>query len=122
MSRFLWLDKEASQVRGTLPEETLKVLKRLKASKEASDRHIEVSFPGEIICQDLYFVGRIKGVGKVYMQSAVDCYSSLGFAKLSVSKKPLHSVALLHERVLPLKTLRDWIEKPNREKGGERAA
>lgn len=101
VSRFLWLDKEASQGRGTLTEETIKVLKRLKAGKEASDRHIEVDSPGEIICQDLYFVGRIKGVGKVYMQSAVDCYGSLGFAKLSVSKKPLHSVALLHERVLP---------------------
>ena len=35
------------------------------------------------------------------MQSAVDCYNSLGFVKLSVSKKPLYSVALLHERVLP---------------------
>ena len=101
VSRFLWLDKEALQGRGTLTEEMIKVLKRLKASQEASDRHIEVSRPGEIICQDLYFVGRIKGVGKVYMQSAVDCYNSLGFAKLSVSKKPLHSVALLHERVLP---------------------
>ena len=101
VSRFLWLDKEALQGRGTLTEEMIKVLKRLKASHEASDRHIQVSQPGELICQDLYFVGRIKGVGKVYMQSAVDCYNSLGFAKLSVSKKPLYSVALLHERVLP---------------------
>ena len=36
----------------------------------------------------------------MYMQSAVDCYNSIGFARLSASKKPLHSVSLLHERVL----------------------
>ena len=101
VSRFLWLDKESLQGRWTLTEEIVKVLKRIKASREASDAHVEVSYPGELICQDLYLVGRIKGVGKVYMQSAVDCYNSFGFAKLSVSKKPLHSVALLHERVLP---------------------
>ena len=101
LSRYLWLDKESLQGRGTLTEEMMKVLKKLKASKEAGDRHIEVSSPGEIICQDLYYVGRIKGVGKVYMQSAVDCYNSFGFGKLSVSKKPLHSVSLLHARVLP---------------------
>ena len=101
VSRYLWLDKEALQGRGTVTEEMIKVLKRLKASREASDHHVQVSRPGEMICQDLYFVGRIKGVGKVYMQSAVDCYNSLGFVKLSVSKKPLYSVALLHERVLP---------------------
>ena len=51
----------------TLTEEMIKVLRRLKVSKEASDRHIEVSGSGELICQDLYYVGRIKGVGKVYM-------------------------------------------------------
>ena len=51
--------------------------------QKASDAHVEVSCPGELICQDLYFVDRIKGVGKVYyMQSAVDCYNSFGFAKL----------------------------------------
>jgi len=38
LGRFLWLDKEASQGRGTLTEESIKILKRLKASREASDR------------------------------------------------------------------------------------
>ena len=79
----------------------MKDLKRLKASRGASDCHVEVSEPGEIICQDLYYVGWIKGVGKVYMQSAVDCFNSLGFARVSVSKKPLDAVALLNERVMP---------------------
>ena len=101
ISRYLWLDKEAIEGRWTLTEEMVKVLSKLKASHQASDNKVEVSYPGELICQDLYYVGRIKGVGKVYMQSAVDCYNSIGFAKLSVSKRPLHSVALLHERVLP---------------------
>lgn len=101
MDRLLWIDKEALEGRGVVTEEALKVIRRLKRLDEASDRHIDVSEPGELVCQDLYFVGTIKGVGRVYMQSAVDCFSSLGFAKLSVSKKPINSVGLVHERVLP---------------------
>src|SRR5690606_21632464 len=57
--------------------------------------------PGELICQDLYFVGTIKGVGRIYAQTAVDCACSVGFSRLCVSKQPIHSVALVHEKILP---------------------
>jgi hypothetical protein len=35
------------------------------------------------------------------MQSAVDCSCSVGFARLCLNKLPIHSVALVHERILP---------------------
>lgn len=101
LDRFLWLDKEATEGRAVVTEKALKAIRRLKRLDEASDQHIQVSEPGELVCQDLYFVGTIKGVGRVYMQSAIDCFCSVGFAKLSVSKQPIHSVALVHEQILP---------------------
>ena len=101
LARFLWLEREVSEGRGILTEGTLRALARLKRLKEASDQHIEVERPGELISQDLYQVGHIKGVGRIYLQSAVDRASSLGFAKLCPNKLPIHSVALLHEKVLP---------------------
>ena len=101
IDRYLWLDQEAMQGRGTLTEQALKAVQRLKDLDEASAAHIDVKSPGELISQDLYEVGRIKGVGRIYMQSAVDCFTSLGFARLCVSKKPLHSVALVHEQIIP---------------------
>lgn len=101
LSRFLWLEREVSEGRGIMTEQAIRAVKRLKRLEEASDQHVEANRPGELISQDLYMVGFIKGVGKIYLQSAVDCSCSVGFARLCVSKQPIHSVALVHERLVP---------------------
>lgn len=101
LNRFLWLDQEVSQGRGVMTEQAIRAVRRLKALDEASDQHIEVDGPGELLSQDLYFVGTIKGVGRIYLHSAIDCYGSIGFGRLCVSKQPIHAVALIHEKVLP---------------------
>ena len=101
LSRYLWLEREVSEGRGIMTERALKAVARLKRLEEATDQHVEANRPGELLSQDLYFVGHIKGVGKIYLQSAVDCSCSVGFARLCVSKQPIHSVALIHERVVP---------------------
>jgi hypothetical protein len=98
--RKTW-EREVSEGRGIMTELAVKAVKRLKRLAEASDQHIEANRPGELISQDLYFVGFIKGVGKIYTQSAVDCSCSVAFAKLCVSKQPIHAVALIHEKIVP---------------------
>ncbi len=57
--------------------------------------------PGYLLCQDTYFVGTIKGVGRIYQQTVVDAHSSQAFAKLYLSKVPMTAVDVLHDRVLP---------------------
>lgn len=37
----------------------------------------------------------------MYAQSAVNCSCSVGFTRLCLSKQPLHSVALVHEKIIP---------------------
>jgi len=101
LSRYLWLEKEVSEGRAVMTEQSIKALGRLKRLKEATDQHVEAERPGELLSQDLYFVGTIKGVGKIYMQSVIDCSCSVGFARLCHNKLPIHSVAILHEHVLP---------------------
>lgn len=101
LSRYLWLDREVAEGRGIMTELALKAITRMKRLEQATDQHVEANRPGELISQDLYFVGVVKGVGKIYLQSAVDCSCSVGFGRLCVSKQPIHSVALIHERVVP---------------------
>jgi hypothetical protein len=60
---------------------------------------IEAPRPGYLVCQDTYFVGTIKGVGKIYHQTVVDAHSSLAFGKLYLSKMPMTAVDLLHDRL-----------------------
>lgn len=43
-----------------------------KQNPPFSERHVESSRPGELLNQDTFYVGFIKGVGKVYLHAVVD--------------------------------------------------
>lgn len=65
------------------------------------ERHVESASPGELLCADTFFVGNLKGIGKVYLHAVVDSFSSYAFGFLHVSKQPEAAVAVLHNDVLP---------------------
>jgi transposase InsO family protein len=65
------------------------------------ERHVESGAPGELLSADTFFVGSLKGVGKVYLHAVVDTYGSYAFGFLHVSKQPEAAVAVLHNDVLP---------------------
>lgn len=72
-----------------------------------AERHVESSRPGELLCQDTFYVGQMKGVGKVYLHSLVDTYGSYAFGFLHTSKQPEAAVSLLHNDALPFYAERD---------------
>lgn len=62
---------------------------------------IETAHPGYLGSQDTFYVGTLKGVGRIYQQTFVDTYSKVAFAKLYTTKTPITSADLLNDRVLP---------------------
>jgi transposase InsO family protein len=71
------------------------------------ERHVESSRPGELLAQDTFYVGRLKGVGKVYLHVIVDTYGSYAFGFLHTTKQPEAAVAVLHNDALPFYAARD---------------
>ncbi|NDK37163.1 DDE-type integrase/transposase/recombinase, partial [Rhodovulum sulfidophilum] len=65
------------------------------------ERHVESGTPGELLSADTFFVGTLKGIGKVYLHAVVDTFGSYAFGFLHVSKQPEAAVAVLHNDVLP---------------------
>jgi len=65
------------------------------------ERHVESSHPGELLSADTFFVGTLKGIGKIYLHAVVDTYSSYAFGFLHTGKKPECAATLLHNDVLP---------------------
>lgn len=65
------------------------------------ERHVESARPGELLCADTFFVGTLKGVGKVYLHAVVDTYSSYAFGFLHTGKKPECAATVIHNDVLP---------------------
>ena len=80
-------------------EEQIALLER--HSVDLRCRHVEASRAEELLNQDTFFWGSLKGVGKVYVQVVVDVFCSLAFAKVYTSKMPVTACDLLYERVLP---------------------
>lgn len=63
---------------------------------------IETAHPGYLGSQDTFYVGTLKGVGRIYQQTFVDTYSKVACCKLYPTKTPITAADLLNDRVLPL--------------------
>ena len=97
--RLLRLETQAQDDTLALSDEQIRLLER--HSCEFRMRHVEVSAPGELLNQDTFYWGTLKGVGKIYVQVVVDAFCSLAFAKVYTSKMPITAAELLYDRVLP---------------------
>lgn len=83
-----------------LSEVQLAALERIKEKREAMGE-IETEHPGYLGAQDTYYVGNIKGVGRIYQQTFIDTYSKVAFAKLYDRKNALTAADMLNDKVLP---------------------
>lgn len=83
-----------------LTEEQVRALEKAKQEKEAHGE-IETEHPGYLGAQDTYYVGSIKGVGRIYQQTFIDTYCKLAFAKLYDRKNAITAADMLNDRVLP---------------------
>jgi transposase InsO family protein len=100
--RLLWLERRAAATGGPLTERVKRFLPRYQRQVVDPEQHVEAPYPGFLGCQDTYYVGTLKGVGRVYAQTFVDAHCSWAQAKPYLSKIPMTPVDLLHERVLPV--------------------
>lgn len=83
-----------------LTEAQLKALEKAKEQRQA-EGEIETEHPGYLGAQDTYYVGTIKGIGRIYQQTFIDTYSKVAFAKLYDRKNALVGADLLNDRVIP---------------------
>jgi len=68
---------------------------------------IETMHPGYLGAQDTFYVGNLKGVGRIYQQTFIDTYSKVVHCKLYTTKTPITAADLLNDKVLPFYTSHD---------------
>lgn len=86
-----------------LTEDQIKAMEKAKIEKEVLGE-IETEHPGYLVSQDTYYVGTVKGVGRIYQQTVIDTYTKVAFAKVYNMKNALVAADVLNDRVLP------WFE------------
>ena len=105
--RLLRLEEQLIEEGFELTEEQIKLLE--KSNPEFAERHVESDYPGYLLCQDTFYVGRLKGVGRLYLQAVVDTYGSYAFAKLYTSKRQETAADILNDQVLPFYQSHDMV-------------
>ena len=83
-----------------LTDTQVAALEKKKNDDEACGE-IETTHPGYLGSQDTFYVGNLKGVGRIYQQTFVDTYSKVAFAKLYTTKTPITAADMLNDKVLP---------------------
>lgn len=98
--RLKALEAKVAQDGLLLSDSQVAALERKKEEQE-SKGEIETHHPGYLGAQDTYYVGYIKGVGKIYQQTFIDTYSRVAFAKVYDRKNALVAADMLNDKVLP---------------------
>jgi Helix-turn-helix domain len=91
-ARLVVLEQQ-SAARGLLTERTV---------RRGASRHLEADQPADLVSLDLFYVGKLKGVGKVWQITACDVASSYGWARVVTGEVTAAAVvAFLREVVVP---------------------
>ena len=93
--RLLVLEVHSAQTAGLLTDRTRRNLSRRKA------RHVQAEKPGELVCIDTFYIGNLKGVGKLWQLTACDAASSYAMAKVVPVSNAAEAATFLRDVVVP---------------------
>lgn len=103
--RLVALEAHTAHTVGLLTERTRR---QLRWARQGRSRHVEAQEPGELVCLDTFYLGKLKGVGKVWQITACDAACSYGVAQLLPALSAGAAAAFLRAVLVPLYRRAGW--------------
>jgi transposase InsO family protein len=103
--RLLVLEHQSAHETGLLTERTRRTLWQARYGRM---RHVEATGPGELVCLDTFYIGKLKGVGPVWQITACDAASSYGVAAILPALTHQAAAAFLRDTLLPTFAQAGW--------------
>jgi len=103
--RLLVLEHHSARRAGLLTARTRQALWRLRHGRT---RHVAAEQPAELVCLDTFYIGKLKGVGKVWQVTACDAASSFGIARILPALSPAATAGFLRDVVVPTARRAGW--------------
>ena len=97
-ARLTVLEQQAARTAGLLTDRTRRTLWR---ARHGHTRHVEANEPGQLVCLDTFYIGKLKGVGKVWQITACDAATSYGLAGLLPAHDAAAAATFLRAVVVP---------------------
>jgi transposase InsO family protein len=115
--RLLILEHQSARQTGLLTQRTRRALWR---ARYGTTRHVEATMPGELVCLDTFYIGKLKGVGPVWQITACDAASSYGVAAILPALTHQAAAAFLRDTLVPVFAKAGWpIQRVLTDGGGE---
>jgi transposase InsO family protein len=115
--RLLVLEHHSARQAGLLTERTRQALWRLRHGRM---QHVQATQPGELVCLDTFYIGKLKGVGKVWQLTACDAATSYGVARILPALSHTAVSRFLRHVLLPLVRRAGWsLQRVLTDGGGE---
>jgi len=102
--RLLVLEYRSAGTTGLLTDRTRKALLEARARK----RHVQARKPGDHVSLDSFYIGKLKGVGRVWQLTACDAACSYAVAKIVPSATARETARFLEETVQPAYRHAGW--------------
>jgi len=115
--RLAVLEAHSAQAAGLLTERTRR---QLLAAQRRAGQHIQAEKPGELVCLDTFYIGKLKGVGKVWQITACDAASSFAVAQITLDFTARATSQFLAKRVVPAFRKAGWpVQRVLTDQGNE---
>jgi len=103
--RLLVLEHHSARQAGLLTDRTRRQLWR---ARHGRTQHVAADAPGELVCLDTFYIGNLKGVGKMWQITACDAASSYGVAAILPALAAQAAAVFLRQALVPLFRKAGW--------------